>query len=309
MNKTIKKFAGTGFTAIAYLLVTLLLTAACTARQQKGNSTKDNPNTPLTLKVMSFNMRYNNSADANNAWPHRTDSVAKLIHKELPDVIGAQELLKEMLTDVLRLAPQYEYVGVGREDGKEKGEYSAILYNKKRFKLLDKGWLWLSETPNTPSKGWDAACERILTWAILQDSTTGRKMACFNTHFDHVGQLARKKSAQMLLDAVEQYANGYPVVVTGDFNASPNDTAIQLILNKQQPLHLTEAREVALQTEGPQWSYHEWGKLPLEKRPLIDPVFLKGEIEVKTYRLWAEPDTPERVYLSDHAPVVVEVAM
>ena len=149
-----------------------------------------------------------------------------------PDVVGMQEVVKNQLDDLKNRLPQYTALGVGRADGKEAGEYCSLFYKTDRFELIKNGNFGLSETPDTIGvKGWDAACERIVTWAILKDKTSGKKLAAFNTHFDHVGKVARRESAKLLLAKMHELAEGLPVILTGDFNGTVDSEPILSLIH------------------------------------------------------------------------------
>src|SRR5688572_23652685 len=158
------------------------------------------------LRVMSFNIRYDEPRDGENAWPNRKKLVATLIRLHQVDLIGVQEALKGQLDDLSELIPEYAWIGVGRTDGKLGGEFSAILFRKNRFAMLETATFWLSETPHIPSKGWDAAFPRIVTWAKFSDKQTQRVFFHFNTHFDHRGTRAREESGRLLLRRIDVLA-------------------------------------------------------------------------------------------------------
>ena len=143
------------------------------------------------VNIMSFNIRYGTAPDGTNSWRYRAGAVLKMIEDQAPDVIGMQEALNEQVRFLDEFTNGYDWVGVGRDDGRKDGEYMAIFYNKKRISLLKWGTFWLSETPDKPSLGWDAACRRTATWAFMKDKKTGRKFLMVNTHLDHVGEQAR----------------------------------------------------------------------------------------------------------------------
>src|SRR5258705_1409879 len=157
------------------------------------------------FNVMTFNIRLNTAVDSLNAWPYRKDKVASQILFHKIDLLGIQEALHVQIMDLKERLPQYKYVGVGRDDGREKGEYSAIFYDTTRFQLLQGQTFWLSETPEEPgSKSWDAAYTRVVTWAKLKDRKTKKEFFAFNTHFDHMGQVARRESAKIVLKRVKE---------------------------------------------------------------------------------------------------------
>lgn len=256
-----------------------------------------------TLKVMSYNIRYDNPEDGTNQWKNRKDFAANLIRFYDTDIFGAQEVLHNQLTDLSDRLPGYAHVGVGREDGKTKGEYAPIFYKSDRFDLLKSGNFWLAEDINAVGKkGWDAACERVATWAILRDKQTGKEFFFLNTHLDHMGKVARHEGASLVLEQSKQLAGNLPVIVTGDFNAIPSDEPIQVLTTASDPRHLTHSREVAAFKYGPEWTFHDFGKIPFDKREWIDYIFVKGDIRVLNHGVLT--DTLNQLYPSDHCPVI-----
>lgn len=283
-----------------FLLFLPLLAVSCgQVKQQQAAS-------PAKFNIMSFNIRYDNPEDSLDNWQYRKDRAAKAIHFYDADILGTQEVLHNQLEDLKQRLPDYDVIGVGREDGKEKGEYSALWYKKDRFTVLDSGYFWLSETPEVAgSKGWDGACERIASWAKLKDNVSGKEIFALNTHLDHVGIAARREGVSLILDKVNELSNGLPVVVTGDFNAEPESDVIKHVTDSSNPEHLTDSRSVAPLVYGPAWSWHDFGKLPYDKRPLIDYVFVRNGVEVLKYGVLAE--TENESFVSDHAPVLVTI--
>ena len=161
------------------------------------------------MNVMSFNIRMSTKSDGANWWEYRKDLAANVIKFYDVDMFGAQEVLHNQLTDLLDRLPDYGYVGVGREDGKTKGEYSPILYRKDRFSVVKSGNFWLAEDMNAVGKkGWDAACERVATWAIFKDKKSGKEFFFLNTHLDHMGQVARHEGASLVLKQVHGLQHG-----------------------------------------------------------------------------------------------------
>ena len=280
-------------------LLPLLALASC---QCGGEKTTE----PQPVNVMSFNIRYDNPEDSLDNWKYRKDRAAKAILFYEADIVGTQEVLHNQLEDLKQQLPHYGVVGVGREDGKEQGEYSALWYNKERFDLTDSGYFWLSETPEVAgSKGWDGACERIATWAKLKEKQGGREYFALNTHLDHVGVVARREGITLMLNRINELAGNLPVIVTGDFNSDPESDGITHVTNQSDPLHLTDSRTVAPIVYGPAWTWHDFGQLPYDRRPLIDYVFVRGNLKVLKYGVLAE--TENDAFLSDHAPVLVKV--
>lgn len=186
------------------------------------------PGATQELSVMSFNIRYDNPEDGENRWDMRRSACAKVLDEAFPDVVGFQEVLHHQLEQLQSDMPEYDWVGVGRDDGERAGEYAPIFYKSAQYELLDKGNFWLSETPNEVSKGWDAAAIRIVTWAKLRSVASGRELFVFNTHFDHKGKKAREMSAKLVVDKVSEIAGeGALTFLTGDLNARLSDPAFE----------------------------------------------------------------------------------
>lgn len=256
------------------------------------------------IDVMSFNIRLDHAGDSLNNWKFRKDNAAQMIAYYAPDIVGTQEVIKNQLDDLKSRLPQYTALGVGRADGKEQGEYCALFYKSDRFELIKNGDFGLSETPDSIGlKGWDAACERIVTWAILKDKASGKQLAAFNTHFDHVGEVARRESAKLILDKIKVIANGLPVVVTGDFNGTIDSEPVTIFTEGGMLNTHAKAKIVY----GPAWSFHDFGRIPVEARPLIDFIFVSGPITVDKCRVIG--DKPDNGYLSDHAPILISLTV
>lgn len=261
---------------------------------------------PLELNVMSFNIRYDNPDDSLNNWQYREDIAAKIIKTKDIDIVGAQEVLSNQLVDLKERLPEYNAIGVGREDGKEEGEYSALLYKKDRFEEVKSGYFWLSETPEiVGSKGWDGACERIATWAVLKDKATGKEVFAINTHLDHVGKVARQEGVTLLLSRAYELSNGLPVIMTGDLNAEPTSSVIKHVTDETIKEHLINSRSIAKEVIGTEWTFHDFGKLPLEKREIIDYIFVSKSVEVDRFETIS--DKLDEVFLSDHTPIVAKI--
>jgi endonuclease/exonuclease/phosphatase family metal-dependent hydrolase len=252
------------------------------------------------LKLMSYNIRLDVASDGVNQWSNRSGKMTKLIARYDPDLLGLQEVLHHQLADILKALPQYGYLGVGRDDGKEKGEYSAILYRKDRFDVIWQQTSWLSETPYLPgSKSWDAAITRVLTRCGLRDRKTGKEFTYYNTHFDHVGKEARKKSAKIILATIEQEKERLPVLVTGDFNSQPDEEPYRIIiasgqLKDSRPANEAQGTYCTFAVDGPACT-------------LIDHVFVSTEWKVLNYQVIKDNDG--NYYPSDHLPVMVEVEL
>ena len=257
---------------------------------------------------MTFNIRFNTVADSMNAWPYRKDKVASQILFHETHIIGIQEALHEQITDLQQRLPQFKYKGAGRDDGKEKGEYSAIFYDTTRLQALQSKTFWLSETPEVAgSKSWDAAITRIVTWIKFRDKKTKKIFFAFNTHFDHIGKVARRESARILLQKVEEISGGSPAVITGDFNATPDDEPIQVIMDRSNPLHLVDSKSVSLKPHyGPSGTFNAFKEKERDDQP-IDYIFLKGNWKVLNHATISQ--TWQGRFASDHFSVLATVRL
>jgi endonuclease/exonuclease/phosphatase family metal-dependent hydrolase len=212
-------------------------------------------------------------------------------------------VLHNQFEDLKTLLPDYEGVGVGRDDGATKGEYSAVFYNKNVFDALDSGTFWLSEDPTAVGKmGWDAVCVRIATWAKLQHKATGKIVMAVNTHYDHVGQVAQKESSLLIIQKIKEIVGDQPAVLTGDFNVTDQSEAYNTIVSNE--FVLLDAHKIAEKTAGPSYTYHGYDTVEMEKRSKIDFVFVTPQIKVKHSEVAQEV---KDALLSDHNPQWTEI--
>ncbi len=182
------------------------------------------------MAVMTFNIRFDNPEDGINAWPQRRSAVIDMLQKEKVSIVGVQEALVNQLQDIKQGLPGFTWFGHGRDDGKTKGELSAIFYDSTCFEWIEGKTFWLSPTPDAPGvKGWDAACPRIVTWVNLKNKETGTRLYIINTHLDHMGELARRNSAVILSRLAQELSFKGPVIMMGDFNAGPESEVIKFI--------------------------------------------------------------------------------
>lgn len=276
-----------------------LLAACCMLATSCGTQQR-----ALNMDIMTFNVRLDVASDSLNSWKFRKDNAANMIHYYAPDVLGMQEVVHNQLNDLKERLPQYTAIGVGRADGKEAGEYCSLFFKTNRFELIKDGTFGLSETPEKIGvKGWDAAYERIVTWVVLKDKKTGKKFACFNTHLDNMGEIARREGAKLLLAKAKELAPGLPIVITGDFNGTQDSEPIQIITHNG----MKDTRAVSPVVYGPSWSFHDFGRLKNDERDLIDYIFVNSPVQVNKYCVIK--DTPENGYLSDHNPVLVNTTI
>lgn len=259
-----------------------------------------------SVTVMTYNIRLDTEADGINQWGKRTEKVFELIKKYDPDLLGVQEAMHNQMLDLAKALPGYTYVGVARDDGKEKGEYSAIFYKKEKFDVLTQNTFWLSETPKEPgSKSWDAAITRVVSYALLKDKSTGKSFAYFNTHFDHIGKEARKNSARLIKSYIAgfqsgvefgQYNKNVPVLVSGDFNSEPSDEPYQTMIDGKE-VKLADSRP-AKDTTGTYCGF-EVGKMECKT---IDYIFYSPHWKAESYKVIQDHDG--KYYPSDHLPVI-----
>ena len=254
------------------------------------------------MKIISFNIRYNSweNIDGENGWPNRKGAVAKMILEERPAAIGLQEALIDQLQYLDTVLTCYRRIGVGRDDGKEAGEFMAIYYDTSRLELLAHRTRWLSETPDVPSKGWDAACYRTVTIACFRDRQSGKEFQYLNTHLDHVGQTTRAEGVKLIVNSLKEssIANNVPVIVGGDMNSTIDDKIFQSFYD----VNLKAARELTKKTSHVD-TYNAYGK---EKSALIDHFFVRN-VKVKQFRtLDGNYGVP---YISDHYPIEIVIGL
>jgi endonuclease/exonuclease/phosphatase family metal-dependent hydrolase len=292
--------------SFAALSLALLLGAGCRAsmRSERDPTTAADP-----LRVMTFNIRYDNPRDSANAWPNRKDWVASLIRFHGADAVGVQEALLRQLIDLDARLPGWSRVGVGRADGREAGEFSAILYRIDRLELLESGTFWLSPTPEVAgSKGWDTAIERIATWARFRDRRSGCRLLHLNTHFDHLGEQARQESARLIRRRLTMLAGGLPMIVTGDLNTTPSSVAYRIFTRDTIAGAITPLLDAYTVSRtghyGPASSWNGFKAIEPDHR--IDYVLVSPGVEVLSHGILT--DSWGGRFPSDHLPVLAAVA-
>ena len=259
------------------------------------------------LNVMTFNIRYNNKNDSLNAWPYRKDNAASQVKFHNVHILGVQEALHDQMIDMSRSLTKYKYTGVGRDDGKTKGEYSAIFYDTTRLKLIESSTFWLSLTPEVPgSKGWDADITRIVTWAGFKDNISKKIFFVFNTHFDHIGQEARRESAKLVKRRVKEIAGNHPVIITGDFNSHPSDEPIKILMDENDKDKFIDTKAVSMTSHyGPLGTFNGFASKERDNEP-IDFVFIKGKWKVLQHATLSQ--TWGGRFSSDHFPVFARLS-
>lgn len=248
------------------------------------------------LQVMSFNVRYNTPKDSLNAWPYRKEKVAEVITSNNIDIAGLQEPWIDQIRDLKKLLPGYAWFGWSRDNGKRKGEFTPIFYKKDRFRVLEKGVFWLSETPEiVGSKGWDVKYPRTVVWARFKDIRGGKEFYFFNTHFG--GEVARHESAKLLRTKIDQMANGLPVIVTGDFNSTPDSPPINVMLRDTYNTDLVDALKVAKEKNDERYTNYLFDGNDTDLKR-IDYIFTSPEIKVSYHEIINK--RMGKYYPSDH---------
>ena len=249
------------------------------------------------LTAMSFNIRTANAKDGTNSWEFRADAVLEMIKDQKPDVIGMQEALLRQVQPLDYFLDDYKWVGVGREDGKKDGEIMAIFYNKKTTSLLKWGTYWLSDTPDKPSKGWDAEYMRTATWALLKDKKSGKKFFMVNTHLDNSGAEARKNGLSLILERIAAMnPDGLPLLLTGDFNMNLGDPSMAPVKAAMHDCRAIAAKSDDLDT------CHDWGR----NYSSIDFIWEKGFGSCIEYQTLTKAYAG-RAYVSDHFPILAKL--
>lgn len=291
-----------------FLLFIFLFSVACT-QSKMSLSDQENRQTDLeSFRAMTFNIRYDNPGDGENAWPNRQELAAGMIRFHEADIIGLQEALLHQLHDLENLLPEFSRIGVGR-DADGGGEFSAILYRTNRFEVLDTQTFWLSNTPDIAgSAGWDAVLPRIATYARFLDKFTENVFIVVNTHFDHIGEIARFNSAQLILDTIGELAEDNPVIVMGDLNTTDRDQPYQVLTNNEFAsgrvlldgyYHSEEPHH------GPSSTWNGFQEIIPERR--IDFIFASND--ARQIRHGILSDRVDGRFPSDHLPVVSDILL
>jgi len=256
-------------------------------------------NAQITVKAMSYNIRLNTDSDGENKWELRKEKLAGLINYYNADFVGAQEVLHNQLVYLQQQLTTYSFVGVGRDDGKEAGEYSALFYKKDVYHVKTSGTFWLSPTPDTPSKGWDAALNRVCSYGLFRHKKTKQYIWVFNTHFDHVGKIARVEAAKIIVEKINTLnTKNYPVILTGDFNVRPEDAPIATITSSLQ-----NSRTVSelVHNNADTWNGFKFNQPP---NGCIDYVFISKDPRISVAKFITITDSYNMKYYSDHFPVM-----
>lgn len=249
------------------------------------------------IKAMTYNIKYDNKNDTVNNWNDRKEKMVQLITHYNPSFLGIQEGLHHQVTYLDNALKNHSYVGIGRDDGKEKGEYSAIFFNKNKHKVLESNTFWLSKTPAKISVGWDASMERICTYALFQNKKTKEKIFVFNTHFDHIGLLAQQNSAQLIINKIKELnKKKFPVILMGDFNLTPETKGISTITSTLKDVYHISKKPVY----GPKGTFNGFTNKVMKDR--IDYIFVHG-LDVKSV-IQIDDKMDNNKHISDHLPVM-----
>jgi endonuclease/exonuclease/phosphatase family metal-dependent hydrolase len=252
------------------------------------------------IKVISYNVRYNNPNDGKDIWENRRSTIVNLIKNENPDFLGLQEVNHAQLLFLNSNLSNYSFVGVGRDDGKTKGEYSPIFYNNNLFDLIKSDTFWLSSTPDKISVGWDASMERICTYAVFKSKTNKKNIWVFNTHFDHIGIEAREKSADLIISVINKLTGPEDyVVLTGDFNLLDDSKPI---MNLQS--NFNDTNKNLEKTDKSYGTFNNF-KLNFVSKSRIDYVFEKNFKLINSRHIIVK--TPEGRWASDHHPILAKL--
>lgn len=279
------------------LFVAALAVMGCGKRKDKDS-----------ISVMTLNVRYDNPRDSINAWPNRAKHVSEFIKDEMPDIFGMQEVLASQYTYLDSVLTDYASVGVGRDDGLKGGEMNPVFYRKDRFDLIRTITFWLSETPEFPgSKAWGSSLPRVVTWMELADKETHDHFYFFNTHFAHDSDSARVRSSEFLLDKVSEIAQGFPFVITGDFNMEPDSKGYSILTGPEESVSLLRDSYFISEKKpyGPSYTFNGFSDKPGSGR--IDYIFVKNGSRVLDHRTVIHKDG--NVFLSDHWPVIARISL
>lgn len=282
------------FKLLSGILICLLMSSLIvSAANKKDTNTR-------SFNIITYNIRMNTPDDGVNAWPLRKDKVAGLLKFHQADIFNVQEALPEQLDDLAASFPDFDHVGVGRDDGKRLGEHMLIFYKKSRFSKIKDGMFWLSQTPEKPGLGWDAVCNRTVTWIKLKDNLSGKVFFVFDTHFDHRGRTAREESAKLILKSIKEInTENLPLILTGDLNLTKETVPVQLILGE-----LKDSRDISV--EKPYGPDGTSGGFDVKLMPrTIDYIFVNNK--VKVLRQGVLTDSYGLYYPSDHLPVLAEI--
>lgn len=259
----------------------------------------------VPLRVMTFNIRVDTPNDGPNQWQHRRDAVGAMLNDRKPDLIGIQEARLTQVEDLAARLNGYGWTGTGR-DGEKRGEFAPIFYKSGKLELLEHGTFWLSDRPDEPSKGWDAAFPRVATWGKFRDRRTGRRFVMLNTHLDHVGRQARIEGAKLIVRRLQDISDGLPILLTADLNARPDSEPYRVMTDVLRDT----TRAASAGHTGPEGTAIGWLGPPGRRAPIrpvgvIDYVLASPSVRVR----WTQtlPEAWDGRQLSDHRAVLVDL--
>lgn len=264
---------------------------------------------PAPLRVMTFNIRMDNPDDGANVWVNRRANLVSMIRFHKADIVGLQEVQKHQLEYIMAALPEFGWYGVGRDDGREAGEFAAVIYRKARLDTLATSTFWCSQTPDRPGLGWDAACPRVATYGKMKDRSSGRIFYMFNTHLDHIGDTARIESARLIKNRMQKLCGTLPIILTGDFNSTPSSKPYGVITSTDAAagVSLVDTRTIsAQQHHGPTGTFTEF-KITAKADEPIDFIFVRKGMSVLSHGTLS--DSFDGLLPSDHYPVLAEIAM
>lgn len=284
---------------IVFFLMTIIFAFSATAQNR--------------INVASYNIRClsDNDTKEGNGWSRRCSNITNLIRFHEFEIFGVQEAYKQQIDDMKKEMPGFEYIGVGREDGKDAGEHAAIFYDTKKFKVLKNGDFWLSQTPDKPSTGWDAALPRICTWGLFKHISTGKKFLFFNLHMDHIGINARVQSALLIEKKINDMGKDYPVILTGDFNVDQTESAYNTIMASGKLKDSHDKAEIVYDNNGTYNAY----KTNRYTNSRIDHIFVSNNISVLKWGVltdmyWSKEEGDNNYQIrvpSDHYPITASI--
>ena len=263
------------------------------------------------IRIMSFNIHWE-EGKPDHTWKERKERVASIIRRHHPDLIGLQEPFKEQLDDLLQILPEFNYYGIGLEDGHEAGPYDPIFFRSDRFIRLESKTIFLSPTPDSPSRGWGAKYPRGINWAQLKDARTGKIFFFFNTHFDYHSRLSRDQSALLLRKKICEIAGKSSFIVTGDFNLFPEmggGETYQILTdvsNDSLGAFLVDAEKIATSALGPSGS---WSGFKEAGQSGVKPDYIFVEENIRVYQHEILTDTFDGQFPSDHLPLIADIAI
>jgi endonuclease/exonuclease/phosphatase family metal-dependent hydrolase len=261
-----------------------------------------------SIKVMTMNVRYDNPADSINAWSKRAAQVCSFLLKESPDILGMQEVLWNQYQVLDSVLKDYSSVGVGRDDGARGGELNPVFFRKDKFDMVRTLTFWLSDTPEIPgSRGWGASLPRIVTWMELVNKDSHKHFFYFNTHFAHDSDSARIMSSRILLEMVGKIAEGFPFIITGDFNMLPTSKGYGILTGPDESVPLLKDSYIISEKRpyGPSYTFNAFSDKPGQGR--IDYIFVRNGMRVLDHSTIIKKD--RGVYISDHWPVIATVLL